>query len=41
MFDIVKNDLEKLEEILLEVVSSPVPLITEIGTHLVKAGEKD
>ena len=40
MFDIVKNDLEKLEEILLEVVSSPVPLITEIGTHLVKAGGK-
>ena len=40
MFDIVKKDLKELEEVLLGVVTSPVPLITEIGTHLVKAGGK-
>ncbi|WP_110953393.1 polyprenyl synthetase family protein [Massilibacillus massiliensis] len=40
MFDIVKKDLETLEEEMLSVIYSPVEIITEIGTHLVEAGGK-
>lgn len=40
MFDVIKQDLAVLEEEMLSVVQSPVELITEIGTHLVKSGGK-
>ncbi|MFC2638296.1 MAG: polyprenyl synthetase family protein [Mitsuokella sp.] len=40
MFDVVRADLEALEEGLLDAVGSPYGLVTEIGTHLVHAGGK-
>nr|WP_245542128.1 polyprenyl synthetase family protein [Propionispira raffinosivorans] len=40
MFDVVKEDLAKLEKEMLAVVQSPIELITEIGTHLVNSGGK-
>lgn len=40
MFDVVRADLEALEERLLDAVGSPYGLVTEIGTHLVHAGGK-
>ncbi len=40
MFDVVRADLEALEEGLLDAVGSPYVLVTEIGTHLVHAGGK-
>ena len=40
MFDVLKGDLEVLEEGLLEAVGSSHALVEEIGTHLVNAGGK-
>jgi len=40
MFDVIKEDLEHLEEVLLRAVSSKEELVTEIGTHLVSSGGK-
>lgn len=40
MFDVIKKDLEELEETLLFAVDSPVEIVREIGTHLVTAGGK-
>lgn len=40
MFDVIKSDLEVLEEGLLKAVSSENDLVTEVGTHLVKSGGK-
>lgn len=40
MFDVIRCDLERLEEHLLAAVESPVELVQEIGTHLVTAGGK-
>lgn len=40
MFDVIKQDLEVLNEGLVEAVSSPVELVNEVGTHLVTAGGK-
>lgn len=40
VFDMIKQDLVLLEKELLTAVVSPVELITEIGTHLVKSGGK-
>ncbi len=40
MFDVIKGDLEQLEETLLAAVTAPQELVTEIGTHLVTAGGK-
>ena len=40
MFGVIKSDLERLEEELLQYMASPVPLVTEIGTHLVNSGGK-
>lgn len=41
MFDVIKWDLEQLEEQLIEAVSSPEDdLVTEVGTHLVTSGGK-
>ena len=41
MFDVIKGDLEQLEERLIEAVSSPEDeLVTEVGTHLVTSGGK-
>ncbi len=40
MFNIVKKDLEVLEEEMLSVIYSPIELITNIGTHLIEAGGK-
>ena len=40
MFDVIKQDLALLEDELLQAVVSPVELVTEIGTHLVKSGGK-
>ena len=40
MFDVIKQDLAVLEDEMLAAVESPVALITEIGTHLVKSGGK-
>ena len=40
MFDVIKQDLEVLNEGLIEAVSSPVELVNEVGTHLVTAGGK-
>lgn len=41
MFDVIKGDLERLEEQLIEAVSSPEDdLVTEVGTHLVTSGGK-
>lgn len=40
MFDVIQEDLKQLDAGLLDAVSSPVELIAEVGTHLVKAGGK-
>ncbi len=40
MFHMIKKDLSVLEDELLKAVTSDVPIITEIGTHLVKSGGK-
>ena len=40
MFDVIKHDLEALEEELLVAAESPVEIVQEIGTHLVTAGGK-
>ena len=40
MFDVIKHDLEQLEDTLLAAVDSPVGIVREIGTHLVNAGGK-
>lgn len=40
MFDVIKSDLEVLEEGLLEAVSSENDLVTEVGKHLVTSGGK-
>ena len=40
MFDVIKQDLALLKDELLQAVASPVELVTEIGTHLVKSGGK-
>lgn len=40
MFDVIKSDLEVLNEGLVEAVSSPEELVNEVGTHLVTAGGK-
>lgn len=40
MFDVIKSDLEVLEEGLLAAVSSENDLVTEVGTHLVTSGGK-
>ena len=40
MFDLIQEDLKQLDAGLLDAVSSPVELIAEVGTHLVKAGGK-
>ena len=40
MFDVIKDDLAQLEEELLAISQTPTMLITQIGTHLVKAGGK-
>lgn len=40
MFDVIKGDLEKLNEGLLQAVESSSELVTEVGTHLVEAGGK-
>jgi heptaprenyl diphosphate synthase len=40
MFDVIKKDLEVLEEELLQAVSSEEELVNEVGTHLVTSGGK-
>lgn len=40
MFDVIKCDLEQLEEKLLAAVGSSEAIVQEIGTHLVTAGGK-
>ena len=40
MFDVIKGDLEKLEEALLASIVSEEELVTEIGTHLISSGGK-
>ena len=40
MFDVIKSDLEQLEDKLLEAVTAPDDLVTEVGTHLVTSGGK-
>lgn len=40
MFGVIKEDLSELEESLLKATETKIGLITEIGTHLVKAGGK-
>lgn len=40
MFDVIKSDLEVLEEGLLEAVSSENDLVTEVGKHLATSGGK-
>ena len=40
MFDVIEADLKELNEGLIGAVTSPVDLVTEIGTHLVTAGGK-
>lgn len=40
MFDVIKDDMAQLEEELLAISQTPTMLITQIGTHLVKAGGK-
>ena len=40
MFDVIKGDLEQLEEHLLQDVASPEADITEIGSHLITSGGK-
>jgi len=40
MFELVHNELARVEAELITVIHSPVSLITEIGDHLVEAGGK-
>lgn len=40
LFRVIKADLAVLEEALLAAVASPVPLIQDVGTHLVTSGGK-
>ena len=40
MFDVIKGDLERLEEALLDAVAAENELVTEIGTHLASSGGK-
>ena len=40
MFDVIKGDLEQLEEHLLQDVAAPEADITEIGSHLITSGGK-
>ncbi len=40
MFQVIKKDMAALEDELLRAVSSPVPLLREMGTHLVRSGGK-
>ena len=40
MFDVIKSDLATLEDKLLEAVTAPDALVTEVGTHLVTSGGK-
>lgn len=40
LFRVIQADLAVLEERLLQAVASPVPLIKEVGTHLVASGGK-
>ena len=40
MFDVIRSDLERLEETLVEAVKAPDDLVTEVGTHLVTSGGK-
>ena len=40
LFRVIKADLAVLEEALLAAVASPVPLIQDVGTHLVASGGK-
>ena len=40
MFDVIKQDLEALEDAMLASVESSVDLITKMGTHLVESGGK-
>ena len=40
LFRVIKSDLAVLEEKLREAAASPVPLIHEVGTHLVASGGK-
>ena len=40
LFRAIKKDLEVLETVLLDAVQTKVPLVTEVGTHLVNSGGK-
>ena len=40
MFDVIKGDLEILEQGLQEAVTSTNELVTEVGMHLVTSGGK-
>ena len=40
MFDVINSDLSRLEDTLLEAVTAPDELVTEVGTHLVTSGGK-
>ena len=40
MFDCIREDLDKLEELLLQSLKSPVPLMTDMTSHVVKSGGK-
>ena len=40
MFDVIKEDLEVLEQELLKAVASSEELVNEVGTHLVNSGGK-
>lgn len=40
MFDVIQEDIKELNDGLIQAVTSPVDLVTEIGTHLVTAGGK-
>ncbi len=40
LFHVIKKELSTLETELLQAVSSPVPLLREMGTHLVRSGGK-
>ena len=40
IFDWIAPELARLEDTLCETLASPVPLIAEMGTHLVRSGGK-
>lgn len=40
LFDVIKPELDIVEEELIRVVKAPDPLLTETATHLIKAGGK-